>query len=69
MQRLQAQLKEIDETRVDGNFVNSEGKVLNGSTKVSELLEKCLKWSDIVLEKYSSPQFSSDVLLLGANIL
>ncbi|KAK4219729.1 hypothetical protein QBC37DRAFT_272316 [Rhypophila decipiens] len=51
VQRLQAQAKEIDETRVDGNFVNSEGKVLNGSAKVSVLLEKCIQWSEIVLEK------------------
>ncbi|KAM7185833.1 Protein of unknown function (DUF2408) domain containing protein [Rhypophila sp. PSN 637] len=51
VQRLQAQAKEIDETRVDGNFVNSEGKVLNGSAKVAVLLEKCIQWSDIVLEK------------------
>lgn len=51
--KLQAQLREIHDSRVDGNFVNSEGKVPNGNAKVSELLQRCLKWTDIVLDRYA----------------
>ncbi|KAF6817980.1 hypothetical protein CSOJ01_02117 [Colletotrichum sojae] len=51
VQKLQAQLRDIDETRKDGKFVGPEGNEPAGSDEVSELLEKCLKWSDIVLER------------------
>ncbi|KAK5660070.1 hypothetical protein OQA88_13539 [Cercophora sp. LCS_1] len=51
VQKLQAQLKEIDASRVDGKFVDAEGKVLEGSDKVADLLSRVLKWSDIVLER------------------
>ncbi|KAF6839428.1 hypothetical protein CPLU01_01848 [Colletotrichum plurivorum] len=51
VQKLQTQLRDIDETRKDGKFVSPEGNVPAGSDEVSELLEKCLKWSDIVLER------------------
>ncbi|KAK3352004.1 hypothetical protein B0H65DRAFT_142405 [Neurospora tetraspora] len=51
VQRLQAQVKEIDESRVDGNFVGPDGEVLRGSERVSHLVDVCLKWSEIVLER------------------
>lgn len=51
VQKLQAQLKEIDASRVDGKFVNVEGKVLQGSDEVADLLRRCLLWSDIVLDR------------------
>lgn len=51
MQKLQAKLKEIEECRVNGKFVDAEGKELRGSDLVSELLKRCLAWSDIVLER------------------
>ncbi|KAK3365695.1 hypothetical protein B0T24DRAFT_396307 [Lasiosphaeria ovina] len=51
VQKLQAQLKEIEASRVDGKFVNSEGKVPSGSDELSDLLSRCLRWSDIVLER------------------
>ncbi|KAK0708791.1 hypothetical protein B0T21DRAFT_298364 [Apiosordaria backusii] len=51
VQKLQAKLKEIDESRVDGKFVDEEGNVLRGSDQVSTLLARCLRWSDIVLER------------------
>ncbi|EGO60193.1 hypothetical protein NEUTE1DRAFT_127122 [Neurospora tetrasperma FGSC 2508] len=51
VQRLQAQVKEIDESRVDGNFVGPDGQVLRGSERVSRLVDVCLRWSDIVLER------------------
>ncbi|CAK7265432.1 hypothetical protein SEPCBS119000_001509 [Sporothrix epigloea] len=51
VQKFKAQLKEIDEKRVDGNFVNDEGKIPAGNEEVSELLSRCLLWADIVLER------------------
>lgn len=39
---------------VDGKFVDDEGKELKGSEVVSVLLGRCLQWSDIVLERYTS---------------
>ena len=51
MQKYKAQLKEIAEKRVNGNFVNAEGKVPAGNDEVSDLLSRCLLWADIVLER------------------
>ncbi|KAK1778928.1 hypothetical protein QBC45DRAFT_148238 [Copromyces sp. CBS 386.78] len=51
VQRLQTQVKEIDESRVNGNFVGPDGEVLRGSERVSRLVDVCLKWSEIVLER------------------
>lgn len=52
--KLQGNLKEIDESRVDGKFVDKEGNPYRGSEQVSELLNRCLAWSQIVLERYVS---------------
>ena len=52
--KLQGNLKEIDESRVDGKFVDKEGNAYRGSEQVSELLNRCLAWSQIVLERYVS---------------
>ena len=41
----------MDASRVDGKFVDESGQILQGNDMVSELLEKCLKWADIVLER------------------
>ncbi|EPE05674.1 hypothetical protein F503_08205 [Ophiostoma piceae UAMH 11346] len=51
VQKYKIQLKEIDEQRVDGHFVNDEGKVPAGDEEVSELLDSCLIWADAVLER------------------
>lgn len=51
VEKLQAQLKEIDASRIDGKFLTAEGKPANGSDEVSDLLGRCLKWSDIVLAR------------------
>ncbi|KAK0672467.1 hypothetical protein QBC41DRAFT_313891 [Cercophora samala] len=51
VQKLQAKLKEIDESRVDGKFVDEQGNEIRGSDLVSGLLARCLRWSDIVLER------------------
>jgi hypothetical protein len=51
VEKLQAQLKEIDESRVDGKFLVPDGSVAAGSDQVSETLKRCLLWSEIVLER------------------
>ncbi|KAH6641770.1 hypothetical protein F5144DRAFT_482675 [Chaetomium tenue] len=51
VQKLKSKLQEIDESMVDGKFVDGEGKELKGSEVVSVLLGRCLQWSDIVLER------------------
>ncbi|KAH6674628.1 hypothetical protein B0J14DRAFT_511672 [Halenospora varia] len=51
VQKLQDQAKEIDALRVDGKFVSASGEVPAGNDEVCELLDKCLLWSNIVLER------------------
>jgi len=51
VQQLQAQAKEFDAQRVDGKFVSASGEVPAGNDEVCELLNKCLGWSGIVLER------------------
>lgn len=51
VKKLQAQLKEIDAQRQDGKFVTAGGQVAKGSDEVSELLNRVILWSDIVLER------------------
>ncbi|KAI0470702.1 hypothetical protein GGR56DRAFT_140856 [Xylariaceae sp. FL0804] len=46
-----AQLKEIDDSRKDGNFVDEDGHVLKGSDGVSSLLERCQLYTDIILDR------------------
>ncbi|PMD27176.1 hypothetical protein NA56DRAFT_640914 [Hyaloscypha hepaticicola] len=51
VQQLQSQAKEIDAQRVDGRFMSASGEVPPGNQEVCELLNKCLSWSAIVLER------------------
>lgn len=44
-------MKEIDTQRQDGKFLTADGQVAKGSNVVSELLNRVLMWSDIVLER------------------
>ncbi len=45
------QVKEIDAQRVDGKFVDANGQVAQGSDEVSALLQRCLRWSELSLER------------------
>jgi hypothetical protein len=49
--RLKDQAKELDGKRVDGKFVAASGEVPAGNDETCELLNKCLMWSDMVLER------------------
>ncbi|KOS22953.1 UPF0662 protein [Escovopsis weberi] len=51
VQNLQKQLFEVGEQRRDGRFVADDGSVPPGSQEINELYQRCLKWSDIVLER------------------
>ncbi|KAK8099180.1 uncharacterized protein PG998_012421 [Apiospora kogelbergensis] len=48
--KLRAQLKDIQSQTVDGQFVNAEGKPLAGNDPVVALLERCQKYSDVILD-------------------
>jgi hypothetical protein len=56
VQKLKSKLQDINDSMVDGKFVDAEGKEYRGSHVVSDLLGRCLLWSDIVLERYAVPQ-------------
>ncbi|KAI2779827.1 hypothetical protein F4815DRAFT_500138 [Daldinia loculata] len=47
----EAELKEIGETRKDGQFLDADGNVLKGSERVSLLVDRCLEYTKIVLER------------------
>jgi hypothetical protein len=53
----QEQLNEIKAIMKDGNFIGPDGTPLNGQEIVEDLLGKCLKWSEIVLERYGFYSF------------
>ena len=46
------QLEEIGAQRVQGNFVDDNGNVLKGSEKISTLLDRCLRYTSVVLERF-----------------
>ena len=45
------QLKEIEASMVDGKFPGDDGSTEEGQKIVKELLDRCLKWSALVLER------------------
>ncbi|KAI0838606.1 hypothetical protein F5Y06DRAFT_267334 [Hypoxylon sp. FL0890] len=47
----EAELKEIGEKRKNGQFVDTDGNVLKGSEGVSQLLDRCLEYTKILLER------------------
>ncbi|KAL8409640.1 hypothetical protein RB594_007915 [Gaeumannomyces avenae] len=49
--KLQSELKEVDAKRVDGKFLAEDGSPLRGSDDVADVLNRCLAWSEIVLEQ------------------
>jgi len=53
VKKLQAQMMEIDAKRVDGKFLTESGEVAAGNDEVVLLLERCLKWVGIVLERWA----------------
>lgn len=52
MNALREQIKKIENTMKDGNFVDAEGNVLAGQDEVKSLIHRCWRWTEIVLERY-----------------
>lgn len=52
MNSLREQLKKIEANLKDGKFVNAEGNTLAGSDDLKSLMERCWRWTEIVLERY-----------------
>ncbi|GIK02560.1 hypothetical protein Aspvir_006616 [Aspergillus viridinutans] len=48
---LRKQLTKIQDTMKDGNFVGADGKPLEGQEGVKQLLDRCWRWTEIVLER------------------
>ncbi|KAJ5694157.1 hypothetical protein N7455_002927 [Penicillium solitum] len=48
---LREQLKKIENTSKDGNFVDEEGNVLAGQDDLKSLIHRCWRWTEIVLER------------------
>ncbi|CAG8130831.1 unnamed protein product [Penicillium salamii] len=48
---LREQLKKIEKTTKDGNFVDTEGNILTGQDEVKSLIHRCWRWTEIVLER------------------
>ncbi|KAL1968896.1 hypothetical protein VTN77DRAFT_1257 [Rasamsonia byssochlamydoides] len=51
VRELQERLKEIEAHMKDGNFVGPDGQILQGQEVVKGLLERCWRWSELVLER------------------
>ncbi|KAH8159503.1 hypothetical protein CIB48_g8742 [Xylaria polymorpha] len=51
IQKFEVQLKEIDEMRKDGSFVDEQGNILQGSDKITALLGRCQLYTGVVLER------------------
>ncbi|KAI0386607.1 hypothetical protein F5Y04DRAFT_67160 [Hypomontagnella monticulosa] len=47
----EAELIQISEARKDGQFIDTNGNVLKGSETVSRLVDRCLEYTKIVLER------------------
>lgn len=48
---LREQLKKIESKMKDGNFVDAEGNVLAGQDDIKALMQRCWRWTEIVLER------------------
>lgn len=68
MRELQEQLKKIKSSMKDGKFVGANGVPLAGQDAVKDLLERCLDWSNVVLERYVTSYYSVAInLKLGSD--
>ena len=49
----QDELKKMQATMVDGKFVNTDGTIPENQDVVVKLLDRCLRWAEIVLERWA----------------
>lgn len=54
---------EIKDTMKDGKLPSADGAIYSGQELVVPLLERCLKWCDIVEEKYDMPYTPRQMLM------
>lgn len=52
MNNLRGQLEKLEKTQRDGNFVDADGNLLAGQDDIKALMQRCWKWTEIVLERY-----------------
>lgn len=52
VQSLRDQLQDIQSAMVDGNFLAEDTTMPAGQQVARELLNRCLKWSEIVISRY-----------------
>ena len=50
---------EIGEQRKDGKFTAEDGTEPKGGPEICDLYNRCLKWSDLVLERYAHTAWTS----------
>ncbi|KAJ6141459.1 UPF0662 protein [Penicillium chermesinum] len=48
---LRDQLRKIEAHMKDGNFVGKDGRILAGQEELKKLMERCWRWTEIVLER------------------
>ncbi|CAI7574526.1 hypothetical protein N7533_002666 [Penicillium manginii] len=53
---LREQLKKIEATQKDGNFVDADGNPLAGQDELKSLIQRCWRWTEIVLERQGKIQ-------------
>lgn len=53
MNGLRDQLKKIESQMKDGNFVDADGNIPAGQDEIKSLMERCWRWTEIVLERYA----------------
>lgn len=56
VQKLKNQLLEVGERRKNGKFACADGSIPPGEAEIRELYERCVQWSDIVLERKGNVQ-------------
>jgi hypothetical protein len=62
VKKLRNQLMEVGDKRQGGKFCSLDGSIPPGADEVNDLYERCLKWSDMVLERWYSPSLCERTL-------
>ena len=56
VKRLRNQLVEVGEHNNGGKFTAEDGTIVAGGEELRDLYSRCLKWSDLVLDRSVFPQ-------------
>jgi hypothetical protein len=55
---------DVGNKRIDGKFVAEDGTIPPGEAEISELYDRCIKWSDLVVERYAETLIEHNVFKL-----